>query len=91
MEVQDLERIQNGAHFIRLAHPGLFQMNLSWNHRTCFDMLKIRASYGINGNDRIPDYAQWGLYGSVQYNGVDAMAPSNLPEQKPYLGIEQNL
>ncbi len=43
------------------------------------DMLKLRASYGINGNDNIPNYAQWGLYGSIQYNGVNGMAPANLP------------
>ncbi len=43
------------------------------------DLLKLRASYGINGNDNIPNYAQWGLYGSIQYNGVNGMAPANLP------------
>jgi len=42
------------------------------------DMLKLRASYGINGNDNIGDYSQWGLYGSIQYNGLNGMAPSNL-------------
>jgi TonB-dependent starch-binding outer membrane protein SusC len=42
------------------------------------DMLKVRASYGINGNDNIGNYTQWGLYGSVQYNGVNGLAPSNL-------------
>jgi TonB-linked SusC/RagA family outer membrane protein len=47
------------------------------SHRI-FDILKLRASYGINGNDNIGNYTQWGLYGSVQYNGVAAMAPSNL-------------
>jgi hypothetical protein len=41
-------------------------------------VLKLRASYGINGNDNIGNYAQWGLYGSIQYNGVNGMAPANL-------------
>jgi TonB-dependent starch-binding outer membrane protein SusC len=52
------------------------------------DLLKLRASYGINGNDNIPNYAQWGVYGSRQYNGVAGMAPDQLP--KPDLTWELN-
>ena len=46
------------------------------------DLLKIRASYGINGNDNIPAYAQWGVYGSREYNGVAGLAPDQLPNPK---------
>jgi hypothetical protein len=53
-----------------------------------FDLLKIRASYGVNGNNRILDYGQWGLYSGVQYNGEAAMAPSNL--QNPEITWELN-
>jgi len=39
------------------------------------NLLKIRGSYGINGNDAIPVYAQWGVYGSREYNGASGLAP----------------
>jgi TonB-dependent starch-binding outer membrane protein SusC len=52
------------------------------------NLLKLRASYGINGNDNIPVYAQWGVYGSREYNGVSGMAPDQLP--KPDLTWELN-
>jgi TonB-linked SusC/RagA family outer membrane protein len=55
---------------------------------TQINLLKLRASYGINGNDNIPTYAQWGVYGSRQYNGVSGMAPDQLP--KPDLTWELN-
>ena len=47
-------------------------MNLSW-----VDMLKLRASYGTNGNNGIGDYDQYGTYASVEYNGIVGMGPSN--------------
>jgi TonB-dependent starch-binding outer membrane protein SusC len=52
------------------------------------DLLKLRASYGINGNDAIPVYAQWGVYGSREYNGVAGLAPDQLPN--PDLSWELN-
>ncbi len=45
---------------------------------SALNMLKLRVTYGINGNDNIGNYSQWGLYSSVQYNGASGMAPSNL-------------
>jgi TonB-dependent starch-binding outer membrane protein SusC len=42
------------------------------------NMLKLRATYGINGNNSIGDFQSWALYGPVQYNGATGMAPSNL-------------
>lgn len=38
--------------------------------------LKLRASYGVNGNDNIDTYEQWGVYSSNQYNGATGMFPS---------------
>lgn len=59
----------------------------SWNmHREDFirqipaiDMLKLRASYGINGNDGIGAYDQYGTYGSQSYNAVIGMNPVRIP------------
>ncbi len=39
------------------------------------DLLKLRASYGANGNDNIGTYEQWGVYSSNQYNGAGGMFP----------------
>jgi len=39
------------------------------------DLLKLRASYGANGNDNIGTYEQWGVYSSNQYNGAGGMYP----------------
>jgi TonB-linked SusC/RagA family outer membrane protein len=61
-----------------------YSVGLSWNlHREAFlenvdliDALKLRVSYGVNGNDRIGDYEQWGVYGPVSYNSTSGMAPA---------------
>ncbi|MEX2372033.1 MAG: TonB-dependent receptor [Bacteroidales bacterium] len=61
-----------------------YSVGVSWNlHREAFienisaiNALKIRASYGVNGNDRIGNYEQWGVYGPVGYNATSGMAPS---------------
>ncbi len=45
----------------------------SWLNRA-----KLRVSYGVNGNNAIGNYRQWGLYSSVQTNGSSGMAPSQL-------------
>lgn len=52
-------------------HNEVFMENAAW-----LDALKIRLSYGINGNDRIGNYEHWGVYGPVSYNAVTGMAPS---------------
>ena len=60
-----------------------YSVGASWNlHNEDFlenisaiDAMKIRLSYGINGNDRIGNYEHWGIYGPVAYNGISSMAP----------------
>lgn len=53
------------------------------------NFLKLRASYGTNGNNSIGDYSQYGLYGSTSYNGVSAMLASS-PENST-LAWEKNI
>lgn len=64
---------------------GLFwSVSASWNlsnesfmkNVTPIDLLKIRASYGVNGNNGIETYKAYGLYRSSTYNGVVGMRPS---------------
>lgn len=40
-------------------------------------LLKIRASYGVNGNNNISAYRAYGLYSSTAYNGSMGMLPSS--------------
>ena len=62
-----------------------YSVGLSWNlhnesflkNKTWLDMLKVRGSYGVNGNNNISAYQQYGLYGTVTYNGVTGMMPSS--------------
>ena len=59
---------------------------VAWNlHNEAFmdkydwlNIFKIRASYGITGNDRIGNYTQYGTYGDVEFNGAPGMSPSRL-------------
>lgn len=53
------------------AHNESFLKDVDW-----VDFLKVRASYGINGNDGIGNYAQYGVYATVAYNGVSGMRSS---------------
>lgn len=41
------------------------------------DLLKIRASYGVNGNNGISAYRAYGLYSTTQYNGVVGLLPAS--------------
>jgi len=42
--------------------------------------LKVRASFGLTGNDGIPDFASLGLYGGgFNYGGNSGIAPTQLP------------
>jgi len=52
------------------------------------DILKLRANYGVSGNDQIGYYDHWGTYAPVQYNGISGMAPSLLAN--PDLSWENN-
>jgi len=76
---------------------GLFwSAGVSWNlHNEEFmkdidfiDMLKIRASYGVNGNNNIEPYRAYGLYRTVTYNGATNYIPQR-PENKE-LSWERN-
>ncbi len=41
------------------------------------NLLKIRASYGVNGNNNIAPYQAYGVYASAAYNGGTGMLPSS--------------
>lgn len=43
---------------------------------SAIDLLKLRASYGVNGNEGIQAYRQYGLYSSTAYNGVTGLRPT---------------
>ena len=53
-----------------------------------FNLLKLRASYGVNGNNNITPYRAYGLYSSVSYNGIVTMQPSS--PANPELAWERN-
>ena len=76
---------------------GLFySVGASWNlHNEAFmedydwlDMFKLRFSYGINGNNNIKQYQQFGTYTSTAYNGTTGMRPST--PANPDLSWEKN-
>ena len=52
-------------------HNEKFMQNLTW-----LNTLKLRASYGVNGNNNIGHYQQFGTYTSSAYNGVTGLRPS---------------
>lgn len=63
----------------------------SWNiHNEAFmqdiknvlNVLKLRYSYGVNGNDNIDAYAHYGLYSDIVYNGITGQLPSQLQNRK---------
>lgn len=68
----------------------------SWNiHREDFmsdlsfvNLLKLRASYGLNGNNNIAAYRAYGVYASAAYNGSTGMFPSR--PANPNLSWEKN-
>ncbi len=73
-----------------------YSVGLSWNiHNEVFmddfsfvDMLKLRGSYGLSGNNNISSYRAFGVYASAVYNGATGMRPSR-PEN-PNLSWEKN-
>ena len=52
------------------------------------DLLKVRLSYGVNGNNGISAYQAYGLYGTATYNGVTGYLPSQL--ENKVLSWEKN-
>ena len=76
---------------------GLFySLGGSWNiHNESFmegndwvNLLKLRLSYGLNGNNNISNYRQFGVYSSSVYNGVTGMRPTR--PANPNLSWEKN-
>ncbi|GHU69326.1 SusC/RagA family TonB-linked outer membrane protein [Bacteroidia bacterium] len=73
-----------------------YSVGLSWNlHRENFlrdvdflNLLKLRASYGLNGNNNILPYRAYGVYASAAYNGATGMRPSR--PANPNLSWEVN-
>ncbi|HLL44045.1 MAG TPA: TonB-dependent receptor [Segetibacter sp.] len=50
-----------------------FLSNVKW-----LNLFKLKASYGANGNDRIPDFASRGLFSAAPYGGEPGQVPSQL-------------
>ena len=59
-----------------------------WLSYRWLDLLKLRASYGVNGNDGIAAYKAYGVYATSTYNGTVGMLPSQ--PSNPYLSWEKN-
>lgn len=62
-----------------------YSIGASWNahneafmqeYKSWLNMAKLRVSYGINGNDGIGTYKQYGTYAPASYNGITGMLPS---------------
>ena len=90
-------RSDGSSRFGKENRYGLFwAVGGSWNiHAESFmaslkmiDLLKLRASYGVNGNDNIGDYRSYGVYGSRSYNGLGGLAPDQIAN--PNLTWEEN-
>ena len=56
--------------------------------RDWLSLLKVRASYGVNGNNNISPYRSYGVYGVTQYNTANGMLPSSPDNQQ--LSWEKN-
>lgn len=73
-----------------------YSVGLSWNlHKEDFlnsvefvNLLKLRASYGLNGNNNISPYRAYGIYASTNYNGTAGMRPAS--PANPNLSWEKN-
>lgn len=74
-----------------------WSVGASWNiHKENFmkfsedwlQVLKLRASYGINGNNNITRYMQYGTYTQSTYNGITGLRPST--PANPDLSWEKN-
>jgi len=53
------------------AHNEVFMEDIDW-----VDVAKLRFSYGLNGNNDIDTYMQYGVYTPSQYNGASGLRPS---------------
>ncbi|MFA9389929.1 MAG: SusC/RagA family TonB-linked outer membrane protein [Prolixibacteraceae bacterium] len=66
-----------------MHNESFLEDNVSW-----INIAKLRASYGVNGNNQIGNYDQYGVYGSLEYNGTSGMSPTQLGN--PDLSWETN-
>lgn len=66
-----------------VSSESFFKNNISW-----MNQLKLRASYGVNGNNNIAAYRAYGVYSTNQYNGLTTMYPSR--PSNPLLSWEKN-
>jgi len=65
------------------AHNEAFMNDIDW-----IDVAKLRLSYGVNGNNNISVYQQYGTYASSNYNGVTGLRTST--PANPDLSWEKN-
>ena len=65
------------------AHNEKFMKDLTW-----LNVAKLRVSYGVNGNNNIAAYQQFGTYTSSSYNGLTGLRPSTPANTK--LSWEKN-
>ena len=91
-------RADGSSLFGSANHWGLFwSVSGSWNverenfmrgTRDWLSQLKLRVSYGVNGNNNISTYRAYGVYATKEYNGVTGMIPSRA--DNPNLSWEKN-
>ncbi|HZV70369.1 MAG TPA: TonB-dependent receptor [Saprospiraceae bacterium] len=80
-------RLDGSSRFSENKRNGFFPAaSAGWriSEEEFFDMgsvseLKIRASYGLTGNDDIPSFLYAELYGNTSYAGQPGIYPSNIP------------
>jgi TonB-linked SusC/RagA family outer membrane protein len=65
------------------AHSETFLADVNW-----IDLLKLRVSYGLTGNNDIDYYTQYGVYAPTQYNGSAGLRPDT--PSNDYLSWEQS-
>ena len=58
------------------------------NTKDWLQVLKLRASYGVNGNNNISRYLAYGTYTQTTYNGMTGLRPST--PSNPDLSWEKN-
>ena len=67
------------ANFYTLGGSWILNNEAFMENQSLFDLLKLRASYGLTGNAQIGNYQTLGLYSfSSQYAGYSAAFPSQL-------------
>lgn len=66
----------SGVFFRLCLQLGILQKKSSWKNQTIFDQLKLRAGFGIVGNQNIDDFAYLSLY-NVSYTGTSDTGYTN--------------